>query len=62
MPGRGTLLEAALPLSSLALSHPVPGETLYVMGQTRFANVEIDRTGFRAVSCGPTPPKMTARR
>ncbi len=50
---RGTLLEAALPLSAVSLTHPVPGETLYVMGQTRFANVEIDRTGFRAIACGP---------
>ena len=50
---RGPLLEAALPLAAVSLSHPVPGETLYVMGQTRFANVEIDRTGFRAISCGP---------
>ncbi len=50
---QGTLLEAALPLSAVSLTHPVPGETLYIMGQTRFANVEIDRTGFRAVACGP---------
>ncbi len=52
---RGSLLEAALPLASVGLAHPAPGETLYVMGQTRFANVEIDRTGFRAVACGPAP-------
>ena len=52
---RGSLLEAALPLSAVSLTHPVPGETLYVMGQTRFANVEIDRTGFHAISCGPAP-------
>lgn len=50
---RGSLLEAALPLPTVSLTHPVPGQTLYVMGQTRFANVEIDRTGFRAVNCGP---------
>jgi LmbE family N-acetylglucosaminyl deacetylase len=59
---RGNLLEAALPLSSVSLMHPSAGETLYVMGQTRFANVEIDRTGFHAVACGPKPPIMTARR
>ena len=59
---RGSLLEAALPLSAISLTHPVPGETLYVMGQTRFANVEIDRTGFRAIACGPEAAKMTARR
>jgi len=59
---RGTLLEAAVPLASVALAHPKPGETLYVMGQTRFADLEIDRTGFRPVACGPTPPALTARR
>ena len=59
---RGTLLEAAIPLSAVSLTHPVPGETLYVMGQTRFANVEIDRTGFRAIACGPPSPVRTARK
>ncbi len=61
---RGSLLEAALPLPSVGLAHPAPGETLYVMGQTRFADVEIDRTGFHAVSCGPAPvkPTVTAQR
>ncbi|MGI4791532.1 MAG: PIG-L deacetylase family protein [Janthinobacterium lividum] len=58
----GTMLEAALPLAALSLAHPVPDETLYVMGQTRFANVEIDRTGFRAVTCGPMPPVKTAQK
>ena len=50
---RGSLLEAAVPLSAVSLARPVPGQTLYIMGQTRFADVEIDRTGFRAVACGP---------
>ena len=59
---RGTLLEAALPLSSVSLLHPLSGETLYVMGQTRFANVEIDRTGFRAIACGAAPPVLSAHR
>lgn len=59
---RGTLLEAALPLASVALAHPQAGETLYVMGQTRFANLEVDRTGFRPVACGPGPPALAARR
>ena len=58
----GTLLEAALPLASVAIAHPQAGETLYVMGQTRFADLEIDRTGFRPVACGPAPPALTARR
>ena len=59
---RGSMLEAALPLSAVSLSHPVPGETLYVMGQTRFANVEIDRTGFHPVSCGLETVTRIARK
>ena len=59
---RGTLLEAAVPLASVALAHPQAGETLYVMAQTRFADLEIDRTGFRPVACGPTPPALAASR
>ncbi len=59
---RGTLLEAAVPLANVALAHPVADETLYVMAQTRFADLEIDRTGFRPVACGPAPPARTAAR
>ena len=59
---RGSLLEAAVPLASVALAHPQTGETLYLMAQARFADIEIDRTGFRPVACGPTPPALTARR
>ena len=58
----GTLLEAAVPLASVALARPQAGETLYVMAQSRFADIEIDRTGFRPVACGPMPPALTARR
>lgn len=58
---RGPLLEAAVPLASVALAHPQSGETLYIMAQTRFADIEIDRTGFRPVACGPAPPALTAR-
>ena len=43
----GTLLEAALPLSALHLQSAPPGTTLYLRGQTRLANVEVDHTGFR---------------
>jgi len=53
---RGSLLEAAVPLAAVGLAHPAANETLYVMGQTRFANIEIDRTGFRAVACTPVNP------
>ena len=56
---RGGLLEASLPLISIGLDQPSPGEALYVMGETRFANVEIDHTGFRAVACAPGPPIAT---
>ncbi len=50
---RGTLLEAALPLTAVGLSPQSKGETLYLMGQTRFADMEVDHTGFRAIACGP---------
>lgn len=59
---RGRLLEAAVPLASAGLAHPVPGETLYVMAQARFADMEVDRTGFRPVACGPVPPTLSASR
>ena len=59
---RGSLLEAALPLQSVGLASPMPGQTLYVMGQSRFANIEIDRTGFRPVACGPLTPSRAAAR
>ena len=57
---RGGLLEASLPLAAAGLAYPPPGETLYVMGETKFANVEIDHTGFRAVACAPAAPIATA--
>lgn len=59
---RGSLLEAAVPLARVGLAHPVSGETLYVMGQTRFADIEVDRTGFRPVACGPLPSTRSAAR
>ena len=49
---RGSLLEAAVPLSAVGLTSGGSGETLYIMGQTRFADMEVDHTGFRAVECG----------
>ena len=50
---RGSLLEAAVPLKAAGLSASGQGETLYLMGQTRFADMDIDHTGFRAVAYGP---------
>ncbi len=59
---RGALLEAALPISALSLGSSPKGETVYVMGQTRFANVEIDRTGFHALNVRSAEAQKTARR
>ena len=57
---RGALLEAAVPLTAVGLSPQSEGETLYLMGQTRFADMEVDHTGFRAVACGPAASPRTA--
>jgi len=56
---RGSSLEAAIPLQAAGLS--AAGTTLYLMGQTRFADMEEDHTGFRAIACGPvTASRQTA--
>ena len=62
----GSLLEAALPLSALHLQSAPPGTTLYLRGQTQFANVEVDHTGFRPVEMGTltspgTPASVPSR-
>lgn len=63
---RGSLLEMSVPLSYAGLGRPTPGETLYLRGETRLADVEIDTTGFRPVACDPPPaspsPSRTATR
>lgn len=59
---RGSLLEAAVPLSTVGLTSGGTGETLYVMGQTRFADMEVDHTGFRAVDCGAVAAVKVAAR
>ena len=59
---RGHLLEAAIPLARAGLARRVPGETLYVSAETRFADIAVDKTGFRGVACGPEKPPLTASR
>ena len=59
---RGGLLEAAIPLARAGLTRRVPGETLYVSAATRFADITVDKTGFRGVACGPEKPSLTASR
>ena len=59
---RGPILEAAVPLSTVGLSAGGSGETLYLMGQTRFADMEVDHTGFRAVNCGVGVTEKVAAR
>ena len=57
-----TLLEAAIPLARAGLARRVLGETLYISAETRFADIAVDKTGFRAVPCGPAAPALTASR
>ena len=58
----GGMLEASVPLSALHLQSAPPGTMLYLMGQTRFANMPIDHTGFRPVEMRPllTAPLSSA--
>lgn len=49
----GNTLEVSVPLSQAGLHTSVPAETLYVAAETRFANLQIDKTGFRGLSCEP---------
>lgn len=58
----GSLLEAAIPLRAAGLSHRTPNELLYVSAETRFADIAVDKTGFRGVTCGPPPAALTASR
>ncbi len=39
-----------------------PGESLYVSAETRFAGITVDKTGFRGLTCAPTPAPLTASR
>lgn len=55
----GSTIEAALPLPSVGLTHSGALQTLYVCAETRFADVTIDQTGFRAIACDPAQPRPT---
>jgi LmbE family N-acetylglucosaminyl deacetylase len=59
----GSLLEISVPLAQAGLADTVAHENLYVEGETRFAGIVIDHTGFRPVACGPeVHPTQTASR
>lgn len=57
----GHTLEVRLPLASAGLASPVPNETLSVSGETRFADILIDRTGYRTLACDPAPARTAPR-
>lgn len=56
----GNSLELSVPLSQIGLGTADPHKTLYVAAETRFADLTIDKTGFRGVACDPG--KLTASR
>lgn len=58
----GNSLELSVPLSQVGLGGPGAHETLYVAAETRFADLPIDKTGFRGVACAPAPALRTAAR
>ena len=55
----GNSLELSVPLAQVGLGGADAHETLYVAAETRFADLAVDRTGFRGVICDPT---LTASR
>lgn len=58
----GSSLEVAVPIAEAGLASPAPNENLYVAGETRFAGISIDHTGFRSVACCPSLSLRTASR
>jgi LmbE family N-acetylglucosaminyl deacetylase len=60
----GNSVEIAVPLATAGLTPAWPSETLYVAAETRFADLTIDHTGFRAVAVDPaaTKPVLAASR
>ena len=58
----GNSVEVAVPLAEAGLANYAAHENLYVSGETRFAGISIDHTGFRPVACWPTPTLQTASR
>jgi LmbE family N-acetylglucosaminyl deacetylase len=59
---RGSLLETVIPLPKAGLANLAPDESLYFSAETRFAGIPVDKTGFRGLTCGPTPAALTASR
>lgn len=60
---RGTALVMAVPLAAAGLDGAGRGGRLYLNAETRFADVQIDRTGFRGVACAsPSPAARVASR
>ncbi len=57
----GRSLEVRLPLADAGLASPLPSETLAVSGETRFAGIPIDRTGYRILSCVPVSARTASR-
>jgi len=57
----GNFLEVRLPLAEAGLAAPLPNETLSVSGETRFAGILIDRTGYRTLACDPVPTRTASR-
>ncbi len=58
----GNTLELAVPLAQGGLGRSDTTETLYVAAETRFADLAIDKTGFRGVVCTPASGLHTASR
>ena len=58
----GNSVEVAVPLAEAGLANPAAHENLYVAGETRFAGISIDHTGFRPVACGSASAQRTAAR
>lgn len=56
----GATLELSLPLADAGLTD-APGQSLYIGAETRFADLAIDRTGFRGLAV-TAPAARTARR
>jgi len=57
----GNSLQVRLPLAEAGLAGPLPNETLSVSGETRFAGIVIDRTGYRTLACDPVPARTASR-
>lgn len=57
----GNSLELRLPLAAAGLASPLPNETLSISGETQFAGIVIDHTGYRTLACDPVPARIASR-